>query len=128
LTPKKANSWFWQPLRGTPWCLNSRKNLFKVGYHTYRHSFASNLAARGVDQRIIDEWLGHMTAGMRRRYRHLFPTDRRSAIECFSLAVNGPATAPNAMLNGDNAVTQGQPGSLNLLWNLSREARMLDVM
>jgi integrase len=90
LTPRLANSRFWQPLRGTPWCLASRKNLFKVGFHNYRHSLASNLAALGVDQRIIDEWMGHQTEAMRKRYRHLFPKTRRSAIESFSL------TAPEA--------------------------------
>ncbi len=86
LTPREANSRFWQPLRGTKWCLCSHKNRFKLGFHVYRHSFASNLAASGVDQRVIDEWMGHQTESMRRRYRHLFPKDRRSAIESFSLA------------------------------------------
>jgi integrase len=84
-----ANRAFWQPMRGTAWCLDSRKNWFKVGFHTYRHSFASNLASLGVDQRIIDEWMGHQTEAMRKRYRHLFPRVRRSAIESFTLA--GPA-------------------------------------
>lgn len=51
------------------------------GFHVFRHSFASNLAAAGVDQRIIDEWMGHQTEEMRRRYRHLYPHQRRSAIE-----------------------------------------------
>jgi len=73
-------------MRGTTWCLTSKKNRFKVGFHTYRHSFASNLAARGVDQRIIDEWIRHQTEAMRKRYRHLFPQDRRMAIESFSLS------------------------------------------
>jgi integrase len=86
LGPDQANRAFWQPMRGTTWCLSSKRNWFKVGFHTYRHSFASNLAARGVDQRIIDEFMGHQTEAMRKRYRHLFPQDRRSAIECFSLA------------------------------------------
>ena len=85
LDNNRANRRFWQPLRGTPWCLNSRRNLFKLGFHTYRHSFASNLAAGGVDQRIIDEWMGHQTEAMRKRYRHLFPSNRRQAIESFSL-------------------------------------------
>jgi integrase len=83
-----ATRYFCQPLRGTPWCLDSRKRWFKVGFHTYRHSFASNLAARGVDQRIVDEWMGHQTEAMRKRYRHLFPKDRRSAIESFSLSAD----------------------------------------
>jgi integrase len=86
LTPKQANQRFWQPLRGTKWCLASRKNRFKIGFHAYRHSFASNLAAAGVDQRLIDEFMGHQTETMRKRYRHLFPSARRSAIESFSLA------------------------------------------
>jgi integrase len=84
LRPPVANKRFWQPMRGTTWCLNASKNWFKVGFHTYRHSFASNLAAAGVDQRIIDEFMGHTTEAMRKRYRHLFPRDRRSAIESIS--------------------------------------------
>ncbi|MDQ3330353.1 MAG: site-specific integrase, partial [Planctomycetota bacterium] len=51
------------------------------GFHVFRHSFASNAAAAGVDQRVIDEWMGHQTEEMRRRYRHLFPEQRRKAIE-----------------------------------------------
>ncbi len=51
------------------------------GFHVFRHSFASNLAAAGVDQRVIDEFMGHQTEEMRRRYRHLFPAQRRAAIE-----------------------------------------------
>jgi integrase len=89
LDPDRANRCFWQPLRGTAWCLNSKRNWFKVGFHTYRHSFASNLAARGVDQRLIDEWMGHQTEAMRRRYRHLFPKDRRDAIRSFSFEAAG---------------------------------------
>jgi len=80
-----ANRLFWQPMRGTDWHLEGSRNCFKIGYHSYRHSFASNLAAAGVDQRIIDEWMGHQTEAMRKRYRHLFPKNKRSAIESFSL-------------------------------------------
>ncbi len=50
------------------------------GYHAFRHSFASNLAAAGVDQRVIDELVGHSTEEMRVRYRHLFPVQRRAAV------------------------------------------------
>ena len=85
LEKDRANRWFWQPMRRTDWCLNSKKNWFKVGFHTYRHSFASNLAARGVDPSIIDQYMGHSTEAMRKRYRHLFPKTRKAAIQCFSL-------------------------------------------
>lgn len=85
LRPDQANLLFWKPMRHTCWCLNSSRNWFKIGFHTYRHSFASNLASLGVDQRVIDEFMGHQTEEMRKRYRHLFPKQRRSAIESFSL-------------------------------------------
>jgi integrase len=86
LTSRETSVRFYQPLRGTKWCLSSAQDWFKLGFHTYRHSFASNLAAASIDQRVIDEWMGHQTEAMRRRYRHLFPRNRRSAIQSFSLA------------------------------------------
>ncbi len=92
LTLDRANRCFWQPMRGTGWCLDNARDWFKVGFHTYRHSFASNLASAGVDQRVIDELMGHTTEAMRRRYRHLFPQLRRAAVTSFSLAA--PAAAP----------------------------------
>jgi len=51
------------------------------GFHTFRHSFASNLATEGIDQRLIDDWMGHQTEEMRRRYRHLLPNKQRAAID-----------------------------------------------
>jgi len=77
----RANRVFWQPMRGTNWCLSGSRNWFKVGFHTYRHSFASNLAAAGVDQRLIDEFMGHQTEAMRKRYRHLLPDQRQQAVQ-----------------------------------------------
>jgi integrase len=60
------------------------------GWHVFRHSFASNCAARGVDQRLIDAWMGHQTDEMRKRYRHLFPNQEQAAIlSVFSLAPAG---------------------------------------
>lgn len=61
------------------------------GYHAFRHSFASNLAAAGIDQRVIDELMGHTTAEMQKRYRHLFPDQRRAAvITVFGRTGNSP--------------------------------------
>jgi len=51
------------------------------GFHVLRHSFASNAAAEGIDQRMIDEWMGHQTEEMRRRYRHLAPSQQQAAID-----------------------------------------------
>jgi hypothetical protein len=35
---------------------------------------------KGIDQRLIDSFVGHTTEAMRRRYTHLFPSARKDAI------------------------------------------------
>lgn len=72
LTPKSADYWFGRVLEGSKWSVLR-------GWHVFRHSFASVLAARGIDQRIIDGTLGHQTEAMKERYRHLFPQVQEAA-------------------------------------------------
>jgi len=50
------------------------------GYHVLRHSFISALASEGVDQRVIDEVVGHQSDEQRKRYRHLYPSVMREAV------------------------------------------------
>ena len=57
-----------------PYTLKDSKWKDLRGWHTFRHSYISCLAAKGVDQRIIDELVGHCTEQQRRRYRHLLPS------------------------------------------------------
>ena len=61
--------------------LNKSRFKHLRGWHTFRHSFCSNCAAQGIDQRVIDEWVGHTTEEMRRRYRHLFPNKQQQALQ-----------------------------------------------
>jgi integrase len=63
------------------WHFKNSKWKVLRGYHVLRHSFASNLAREGVDQRVIDELMGHQTEEMRKRYRHLFPEQKDDAIK-----------------------------------------------
>lgn len=51
-----------------------------AGFHVLRHSFISACATRGIDQRFIDEWVGHSTDQQRKRYRHLAPNSQQQAI------------------------------------------------
>jgi integrase len=51
---------------------NSKRSVVK-GARVLRHSMVSCMAAAGVDQRIIDDIVGHCSEDMRRRYRHLTP-------------------------------------------------------
>jgi integrase len=73
ITEDQAHDHLRRSLRGSRW------SVLK-GWHVARHSFASNCAAKGIDQRLIDRWLGHGTDEMRRRYQHLIPNLEREAI------------------------------------------------
>lgn len=60
LTKDIASHQFTDTLAGSRW---SRIR----GFHVFRHSFASNLAASGhVTDRTIDRWMGHQTEEMRK--------------------------------------------------------------
>lgn len=60
--------------------LNDSKWSTVKGWHVLRHSFISACAAEGIDQRFIDEWVGHCSEAMRLRYRHLYPSVQAAAI------------------------------------------------
>jgi integrase len=74
LTPQMASHHFRWAVEGTKW------DVLR-GWHVLRHSFISNCAAKGIDQRMIDAWVGHTTAEMAARYRHLFPGPQREAMK-----------------------------------------------
>jgi integrase len=73
LTIVRATKVFRDTVDGGPWSVLR-------GWHVFRHSLASNMAAAGVDQRVIDATLGHSTDAMARRYRHLLPKNQTDAI------------------------------------------------
>jgi integrase len=73
LTRDEVHDHFQRTLAGSRWAV-------VPGLHCFRHSFISICAGRGVDQRLIDEWVGHQTDEQRRRYRHLLPSTQAEAI------------------------------------------------
>jgi integrase len=91
---KEANEF--EPIRvdqGTDFlrrCLSGTDWRKIRGWHVFRHSFISNCASKGIDQRMIDTWSGHQTEEMRRRYTHLFPDSQQDAMRIlFSGSVQG---------------------------------------
>jgi integrase len=50
------------------------------GWHTLRHTFVSACASKGVDQRLVESWAGHMSPEMNRRYAHLYPSAQQQAL------------------------------------------------
>ena len=74
LTRNEVHHHFKQTLSGCKWAVVR-------GLHCLRHSFVSACASKGVDQRLIDEWVGHQTEQQRKRYRHLYPSTQQQAIK-----------------------------------------------
>lgn len=73
ITRDEAHDHFKRTLANSRW-----SNL--RGWHSFRHAFCSNAAAAGIDQRIINAWVGHQTETMVLRYRHMIPNQSQEAI------------------------------------------------
>ncbi len=87
ITKSEANNHFKSTLAGTKWSTIR-------GWHVFRHSFCSNCAAAGIDQRVINAWVGHQTEEMVKRYRHLIPNQQQAAItRVFQLPTAGNAVS-----------------------------------
>jgi integrase len=73
LTRDEAHDHLRRALKASKW-----ENM--RGWHALRHSFVSACASRGVDQRLVEAWAGHMSVEMSRRYAHLWPSVQQEAL------------------------------------------------
>ncbi len=73
LTRNEVRDHFNRVLEGTKW------ERMK-GLHCLRHSFVSACASMGVDQRLLQQWCGHMDEKTSRRYTHPYPSTQQAAI------------------------------------------------
>jgi integrase len=74
LTPSEAHIHLKRALSDTDWSEVR-------GWHFFRHGFISACASNGIDQRFIEEFAGHMSEEISRRYRHLYPSTKYEAIK-----------------------------------------------
>lgn len=65
--PMMAYEQFRRLVRGSKWDVMR-------GWHVLRHSFISICAAEAVDQRVLQSWVGHLSAATHKRYTHLIPS------------------------------------------------------
>ena len=61
--------------------LCEKAQIRKIGWHTLRHTFATQLTLRGVPLTVVKELLGHSAITTTMRYAHVAPSALRSAIE-----------------------------------------------
>jgi integrase len=58
----------------------ARAGIPLVSWHALRHTFATELTARGAPLRAVQELLGHTTIMMTSRYAHVAPSTLRSSV------------------------------------------------
>lgn len=66
-----------------------RTGIERVGWHTFRHTFASQLVTRGASMKAVQDLLGHSTVNMTQRYAHLAPEALRDAISLLEPVTSG---------------------------------------
>lgn len=71
--PMMAYEMFRRLVRGSKWDVMR-------GWHVLRHSFISICAAESVDQRVLQSWVGHLSAATHKRYTHLIPSREKDIL------------------------------------------------
>lgn len=58
-----------------------RAGIKRIGWHTLRHTFATELCEKGIPLRAVQKLLGHSTISMTERYTHVGEQILRDAVE-----------------------------------------------
>ncbi len=77
--------------------IRDRTGLRHFGWHTLRHTFASQLTGAGVPIRAVQDLLGHTTIAMTQRYSHLAPSlydEAVNVLPTLSASAGQPAVSP----------------------------------
>ncbi len=94
------------------WRTLKSAGLRRVRWHDLRHSFASNLAAKGVPIPQIQRWMGHSTIAMTMRYVQFAPDGNRMLIGALDGAPDwqGADKGPGVVREGlENSQKTGDP-------------------
>ena len=64
-----------------------------TGLHMFRHTFATNALASGVDMRTVQDWLGHSSITQTQRYTNLLPSQKQEQIRKLIIKIEKPRDA-----------------------------------
>jgi len=93
--------------------VRERANLRSFGWHTLRHTFATQLATKGAPLHVVQMLLGHSTITMTMRYAHVAPSTLRSAID---------------LLNPKTALTANTGHYLGTEWSATLQAEAKNAL
>jgi integrase len=93
---------FWNPATGDRFydlklgfkAALKRAGLSGITWHTFRHTFATRLIARGVDLVTVKELLGHSTITVTMRYAHTNHAAKAQAVEVLGGSVKTVSIVP----------------------------------
>jgi integrase len=93
------------PTEGNP---EGEKRDDAIVFHDLRHTFGTQCAARGIDLRKIQAWMGHADIQTTMRYLHYVPAhDDAARLTAAFAAGNVPRDVPRtADMNGKPSATQ----------------------
>ena len=74
------NYWMWHAWERAKHAMGLAEDTQFVPY-ALRHTCASRLVQRGVNLRVVQEWMGHKTITVTMRYAHLSPTNLLEAVK-----------------------------------------------
>lgn len=58
-----------------------------TGMHMFRHTFATNALASGIDIRVVQQWLGHASILQTQRYTNLLPHQLQAQVQRLNIPV-----------------------------------------
>jgi len=96
--------------------------LRRIGWHTLRHTFASQLVAAGVPLRAVQELLGHSEIRMTMRYTHLAPATLYEAIQVLEEEETATMQKHGRYMGTDSILATGS----HLTQHISSEEMALD--
>lgn len=88
--------------------LCKRAGIRSIGWHTLRHTFASQLVAHGVSLRAVQLLLGHSSVVVTERYAHLAPSRLQEAVAVLQQALSSHDKVGQPVGNSTSAETSAQ--------------------
>ena len=91
------------------------RNVSRLGFHAFRHSYVSMLIANGVNPLVVRDLVGHTTVDMTSRYTHVSLATKQQAVDTLAI----PSLSGNLALEDTCLAEQISSLSRNQIYRLA---------